>query len=155
MIEMTIRTTVEINATATEAWALFGEGFGTWADWAPGIDKSTLQGPLAKGVLRINETPSLGTVTQELVHFEPAERSLSYEVRAGLPPFLDGMRNDWLIEPLGGGRSRLNGVALFQVKDAAAPKKPQLEVKMAQVLESFAANVRDTLEGRSAGSKAS
>lgn len=148
MIEMTIRTSVDIAATADATWRLFGEGFGEWATWAPGIDKSTLQGPLAQGVLRVNETPSLGTVTQELVRYEPKARALAYQVREGLPPFLDAMRNDWTIEPLEGSRCRLRGVAVFGLKDAMAPKKPQIEMKMTQVLDGFAAAVRDTAQAR-------
>lgn len=148
MIELTIRTAVDINATSDAAWKLLGEGFGEWDRWSPGIDKSTLQGPLALGVRRVNETPSLGTVTQALVRFDREKKALAYAVEAGLPPFLEAMRNDWQIDALEGERCRLRGVAVFGLPDAMAPKKAGVEMKMAQVLEMFCATVRDTLQSR-------
>ena len=146
MEEFTIKTTVEIAAEPAAAWKVFGEAFGDWASWAPGIEESTLQGPLAQGVVRVNKTPSLGTVSQELVRFEPEARALAYEMRDGLPPFLEQLRNDWTIEAVGSERSRLSGVAHFKLKDAAAPKRDAIEQQMTQVLEGFAAAFRSTLE---------
>lgn len=150
MTTMTIRTTVDINASAAEAWKLFGEGFGDWAAWAPGIDSSTLKGALAQGVVRVNETPSLGTVEQELVVFDRDGKALSYEMISGLPPMFSRLRNDWSIAELGPGRCRLEGDALFEIREQAAAMKPQLEGKMGMVLEVFAQSVRSQLEGASA-----
>ncbi len=147
MTTMTIKTTVDIAASAEDAWTLFGEGFGDWADWAPGIETSTLEGPLQQGVIRVNQTPSLGTVQQELVRFDRADRALAYEMRSGLPPMFSGLRNDWVIEDLGDGRCRLDGDAVFEIREQAAAMKPQLEGKMGMVLEVFAQSVRDRLEG--------
>ena len=145
MQELTIRTTVDVHATASEAWSLLGEGFGDWANWAPGIEQSTLQGPLQAGVLRVNKAPSLGTVTQELVVYEPAKRELAYEMREGLPPFLEKLRNDWVVEEVE-GKARLRGVAVFGLRDAAAPKRPEIEAKMSAVLDGFAAAFKTALE---------
>jgi len=147
MTDLTIHTTIDIHASAAAAWRLFGEGFGDWAAWAPGIDKSTLEGPLAQGVFRTNEAPSLGTVRQELVRYEPAARALAYEMREGLPPFLTGLRNDWVIEELADGRSRLTGEALFRLTEQAAPMAPKLEAQMGGVLQGFAAAFRAAMEG--------
>ena len=147
MIELTITTTTDINASAADAWKVFGEGFGNWADWAPGIEESELQGPLAQGAIRVNKAPSLGTVTQELVRFDADERALAYEMREGLPPFLEQLRNDWVIEDLEDGRSRLKGTALFGLRDAAAEKKGGIEKQMSQVLDGFAAAFQAHLQG--------
>ena len=146
MIELTIRTTVDIAAPASDAWTVFGEGFGDWDSWSPGIDESTLQGPLAQGVIRVNKAPSLGTVKQELVRFDRDSKSLAYEMIEGLPPFLERLRNDWTIEEVEGGRCRLEGVALFGLRDAAAPKKDAVEAQMTQVLEGFAAAFRNKIQ---------
>jgi len=150
MTEMNIRTSVEISAPASEVWRLFGEGFGGWADWAPGIDRSTLEGPLAQGVIRVNETPSLGTVRQELVRFDRGARALAYEMRSTLPPFFSRLRNDWVIEEVGPNSCRLDGEALFVLKDEAVPMRPRLEGKMGMVLEVFAQAVRARFEEASA-----
>ena len=146
MSDLTIRTTTTIAAPAAEAWRLFGDGFGSWDQWAPGIEKSTLEGPLAQGVMRTNVTPSLGTVSQELVRFEPESRALAYEMRSGLPPFLTGLRNDWVIEDDGEGGCRLSGEAVFEIREQAAPMKPKIEGQMRTVLEGFAAAFRTRAE---------
>jgi hypothetical protein len=147
MNEMKIHTTMDIAAPAAEAWRLLGEGFGDWADWSPGIDSSMLEGPLAEGVMRVNKTPSLGTVRQELVRFDREAHALAYEVRSGLPPFLVGLRNDWVIEAVGPDRCRLNGDAVFVLAEEAVPIRSKLEGKMGVVLQAFAMTVRETLEG--------
>lgn len=145
MSEFEINTTIDIDASASDAWAVFGEGFGSWADWAPGIDRSTLQGPLAQGVMRTNETPSLGTVQQELVRYEPAERALAYEMRT-LPPMFTTLRNDWVIAELGPGRCQLRGEARFVLASQAEPMRDKLEGKMGMTLEVFANAFRDRMQ---------
>lgn len=75
---LTIRSSVDIDPPAAEAWKLFGEGFGDWADWAPRIDSSALEGPLSEGVVRVNDTASLGTVRQELACFDRDGRTLAF-----------------------------------------------------------------------------
>jgi len=146
MSEMTITTIVEIDAPASQAWKLFGEGFGSWADWAPGIDKSTMSGPLAEGAVRVNETPSLGTVRQELVRFDRSGHALAYEMRDNLPPFFSRLRNDWTIQSLSGDRCRLEGEALFELRPHAVPMRDKLESKMGMTLEVFAMAFRDRLQ---------
>ena len=150
MSEMIIHTSIDLEAPAEEAWRLLGEGFGDWADWAPGIDRSTLEGPLAEGVMRVHEPPSLGTVRQELVRFDREGHALAYEMRAGLPPFFSRLRNDWVIEEVAPGRCRLDGQALFELKDDAVPMKPKLEGKMGMVLEVFAKAFQEKLESPAA-----
>jgi hypothetical protein len=146
MSDMTVRTSVDINAPAAKGWELFGEGFGDWADWAPGIDRSTLEGPLAQGVVRVNDTASLGTVRQELARFDRDGRALAYEMSENLPPFFVKMRNDWVIEELDSDRSRLTGVALFVLTDEAEPMRSKLEGKMGMALEVFANAFRQRME---------
>ncbi len=147
MSEIIIHTTIDIDAPAEAAWSVFGEGFGAWADWAPGIDRSSLEGPLAEGVLRTNETPSLGTVQQELVRFDPAKRALAYEMRPEtLPPLFTRLRNDWVIEGLGSERCRLRGEALFVLAESATPMRDKIEGKMGMTLEVFANAFRDAMQ---------
>ncbi len=149
MSEFTIHTTIDIDTSAAAAWAVFGEGFGDWADWSPGIDSSTLQGPLAQGVLRTNETPSLGTVEQELVVFDPKARALAYEMRT-LPPMFTTLRNDWVIEDAGANRCRLRGEARFVVAPQAEPMRDKLEGKMGMTLEVFAKAFAERMQGAGA-----
>ncbi len=150
MSEMTITTTVDIDAPAAQAWRLFGEGFADWADWAPGIDRSSLEGPLAHGVVRVNETASLGTVRQTLARFDREQRALAYEMHENLPSFFSRLRNDWVITELDGGRCRLEGEALFVLTDAADPMRDKLRGKMGVSLEVFANAFRDRLQNATA-----
>ncbi|MCO4747162.1 MAG: SRPBCC family protein [Proteobacteria bacterium] len=146
MSEMTITTAVDINSHATEAWDLFGEGFADWANWAPGIDASKLEGELAEGVVRVNETASLGTVRQTLARFNRESRALAYEMTSELPPLFSKLRNDWEIVDLGDGRCRLQGRALFQLTEQAEPMRDKLQGKMGMTLEVFANAFRDTVQ---------
>jgi len=145
MISLKIRTTVDIPTSAAAAWQVFGEEFATWDSWAPGIDTSTLEGPLAQGVVRENVTPSLGTVRQTLTKFDRDERALAYEMIEGLPPFLGELRNDWKLEAVTPELSRLSGEAIFGIRDAAAPKASMIEQKMTQTLNGFAAAFRSRM----------
>ncbi len=146
MSEIKIHTSMEIAAPAGAAWQVFGEGFGDWASWSSGIRSSQLEGPLSQGVTRTNETTGLGTVRQELVVFAPASRTLAYEIRDGLPPFLRRVRNDWVIEPIGDVGCRLSGDAVFELAPDAAPMAPQIEGKMSGSLRTFAEEFRAHIE---------
>jgi hypothetical protein len=150
MSDLIITTTVELDAAASDAWNVFGEGFGDWADWAPGIDSSTLEGPLEEGVVRVNETPTLGTVRQTLERFDRGAHALAYEMTGNLPPFFSRLRNDWTIEAIGEGRCRLSGTALFVLTEAAAPMRDKLEGKMGMTLQVFANAFRDRVQAAAA-----
>ena len=138
MSNLTIHTTVDIHTDADTAWQVFGTDFGSWADWAPGIDTSTMNGPVQQGAIRVNETPTLGTVEQRLSHFDPATRALTYEMHGRLPPVFTSVRNEWVIEPVDGTHCQLVGTAHFALTETAEPMKPQLEGKMGMALEVFA-----------------
>lgn len=138
MSRFTVRTERPLPTDAATAWEVFGEGFADWASWAPGIDRSTLEGPLSEGVIRVNETPSLGTVRQSLARFDRAARTLAYEMLPELPPPFVAIRNDWVIEEDGSGQSKLVGEATFEIADEAAPMQDKLAGKMGTTLEVFA-----------------
>lgn len=72
---MKIETTVEIDASASKAWEVFGEKFEDVSDWAESIVKSSLNGPLKQGAVRTCDIKSIGPiaagqVTEELTHFD-------------------------------------------------------------------------------------
>ncbi len=136
---MNIDITNGINTSATQAWQVFGQGFGEWADWADGIQASSLDGPLTQGVTRTNDTTSLGVVTQKLTQFDENRRSLTYVFTSGLPPFLTAIRNEWTIEDLGADRSQIVGHASFDLAWWALPLTPLLKLKMGGALRGFAA----------------
>lgn len=145
MTRFTIRTESALPTNAAAAWTVFGEGFGDWASWAPGIESSTLEGPLAQGVIRVNETPSLGTVRQTLAHYDPSARALAYTMLPELPPPFLAIRNDWTIEDAADGTSKLVGEATFTIRDEAAPMLEKIRGKMGMTLEVFAESLRARL----------
>ncbi|MFT5432985.1 MAG: hypothetical protein ACI9OJ_003690 [Myxococcota bacterium] len=148
MSDMIIHTNIDIDSTAAEAWSLFGEGFADWATWAPGIDHSALEGPLAQHVVRVNQTTTLGTVRQELVRFDRDERALAYEMTDNLPSFFTRVRNDWVIVPLAPNRCRLKGEAIFVLTDEAEPMRPKLQGKMGMAMEVFAKAFSEQLQSK-------
>jgi len=144
--DMTVHTSVELDTPATAAWAVFGEQFGEWAQWSDGIASSSLNGPLARGVMRTNDVPGFGVVTQELTRFDRGTRSLTYEMRSGMPAVLVAVGNAWTIEPLGADRCRLSGDASFGLAWWARPLKPLLRRKMTASLQSFADGFADRMK---------
>ena len=63
-------------STAAASWEVFGADFGGWAAWTTGVTKSDLNGPVAVGVKRTNET-SVGVLMQVLTRFDEETRSLT------------------------------------------------------------------------------
>ena len=77
---------------------------------------------------------SLSVVTQELTQFDRERRSLTYEMRSGMPPPIRGVRNTWTIESVDNERCKLIGVAEFQLAWWAVPLTPVLRKKMTGAL---------------------
>ncbi len=140
MSDFNVHTVVELDASASAAWHIFGEKFADWSQWADGITASSLDRPVAQGAMRTNETTSLGRVTQELTEFDPGARALTYEMREGMPGLFKGIANRWTIEPLGADRCRISGEATFGLAWWATPLKPLLRKKMTVALEGFASD---------------
>jgi hypothetical protein len=140
-----VDTDLELDAPAAQAWQVFGEGFGTWAEWSDGIMSSELDGPVGQGAQRTNHTKSLGVVQQELTEFDRASRALTYAFVSGMPAVLRGASNRWVIEEVGPDRSRLRGQATFQLAWWAVPLSPLLRRKMSGALVGFATEFAERL----------
>ena len=126
------------DLSAASAWQVFGEGFADWASWSDGITSSVLDRPVCQGAIRTNDTPILGVVTQELTEFDREGRSLTYEMRSGLPAPIKAVKNRWTIEPVGDDRCKLSGVAEFTLACWAVPLTPVLRKKMTGALKTQA-----------------
>ncbi len=142
---LNIDTTIDLEASASEAWKVFGEGFGTWDTWSDGIVSSSLNGPVAQGVTRTNDAKGFGMMSQELTEYDPDARALTYEIRTGMPAVIRTVRNAWTIEELGENRSRIVGRARFELTWWAIPLTPLLRKKMAGSLGTFAGELASHL----------
>lgn len=137
---ITIVTSTPLASTAAASWEVFGADFGGWAAWTTGVTKSDLNGPVAVGVKRTNET-SVGVLMQVLTRFDEETRSLTYEIRTGMPPPIAAASNSWSIEETGEGTSRLVGRAVFELKCWAIPLRAALRGKMSGSISTFVGEV--------------
>ena len=143
---MEVRTTLDIDGpAATTTWQVFGEDFGNVSEWSAGFVSSSLDGPVAQGAMRTVELkaggPVAGSITQEITEFDRASRTLTYEMRTGMPGFIHAVQNRWTIEELDAGHSRIGGRATFQFAWWTLPLRPLLRIKMSKTLTAFAAEL--------------
>ncbi|MBX2800856.1 MAG: SRPBCC family protein, partial [Myxococcales bacterium] len=72
---MEMRRTIEMEASADQAWQVLGERFGDIAQWSSTLATSSLQGTLGVGATRVCQGTGFGPfppgeVTEELVEFD-------------------------------------------------------------------------------------
>ncbi len=81
---MEMRVEIVIAAPAEDAWAVVGDHFGEIGQWASAITASAMDGRPAVGQVRACQVAGFGpiaagVITERLVSFDPAARSLFYE----------------------------------------------------------------------------
>lgn len=140
---MIVHVSADLDIPASTTWRLFGEEFGDVSKWSPGFSSSSLDGEVRQGAIRTVELKPggalSGVITQELTVFDRGSRSLTYEMRSGMPKLLRGVSNAWTIDELQGERSKLRGEATFDLAWWAWPLTPVLRKKMQASLDGFAA----------------
>ncbi len=127
---MQVTTTKEINAPASAVWDLMGEGFGDISEWLDAVTKSTINGPVETGAVRICELkPAPGapdTLHEKLTEFDPKTRRVAYDVVDGLPGFIRKVNASWVFEPAGGERTKVTNVLTMEVAWWMRPMLPML-----------------------------
>ena len=110
-----LSTHLSIDAPADQVWDLIGPGFARIGEWATSIQASTavptMPVPAAATTAGAVSAPVAGRacatgvrlvpqVTETLVAYDPASRTLCYEA-SGLPAFIVTARNTWSVSPTG------------------------------------------------------
>ena len=148
---MKITTTIEINGPASAAWDVLGERFADVSDWADSIVKSSIDGPLDRGVVRTCDIRAAGPVaagqiTEELTHFDRESQALTYDVRSGAPKVMKAIENAWEIESIDDSRCKATSRATFAMKWWALPLAPLMRIPLIRALRDFSEQLKRSVE---------
>jgi hypothetical protein len=111
--EVLVRVTkqVDIEASADRVWQVIGTQFYDVGAWTTSVPQSRQAPGNESRQCTVAGAPGVTHLTERLVGFDDATRSLRYEVDEGMPRFIALARNSWHIEPLGSARSRVTSTA--------------------------------------------
>lgn len=110
MTTVTRSSTTSIAASPESVWELLDTGFLDISAWAGGVRSSVANPATPTGLNgsahggRICDVEGVGETDERLVAFDADARTLTYSVRAaGLPFFVDHLRNTWRVRGDGNG----------------------------------------------------
>jgi len=113
---------ITIEASADAVWDVIGRHFDRIGEWATAIPasvalESSALAPTAPVAGRVCTTgvPFAGQVTETLVAYDDAARTLTYEA-TGLPRLVATARNTWTVTALSPGRCRVTIEARFETR---------------------------------------
>jgi hypothetical protein len=132
---MEMRAELMINAPAEDAWVVVGERFGDIGEWASAITESVMDGPPAVGQVRSCQIAGFGpikagVITERLIQFDPAARSLTYQAAGGMPWFIAGAVSHWSVAARPGGACTVRIHATLALRPAARPLSPVLRWRL-------------------------
>ncbi|MFC5382071.1 SRPBCC family protein [Aquipuribacter nitratireducens] len=124
---MRISTGIDIDAPVAAVWEVVGPQFGDVGRWARAVEASTPVGDIGEpGSGRRCEVaaPGFDALTEELITYDEAARSLSYRASAGMPRFVRSATNTWRVGPRPDGGSRFDMAADLELAGAARALSP-------------------------------
>jgi len=150
---MNIVNSIEINAPLRAAWQILGEEFGEVSDWPEPVVASSLDGPLDQGVTRICNIKATGPfpagkITETLSEFNREEKTLTYVVASGRPPFLEHLQNRWVLEARGDAASVAKSTISYRVKWWAVPFAPLVAVMLKRATKPIFTQFQDAVQLR-------
>jgi hypothetical protein len=115
--------TILVQAPAEAVWQVVAGGFDRIGEWATAIPASTAcpvvesvtDAPVPGRVCRTG-VALVPEVTETIVAFDDAGRTLIYEASAGMPSFVTPARNRWQVSTEGEQRSRVTFAAELRVR---------------------------------------
>ncbi|HWH93456.1 MAG TPA: SRPBCC family protein [Baekduia sp.] len=125
---LVVPATVQLHATPAQVWeALSSDAM--WS-WAPIIDQVTwiTPRPHAAGAIRRLRLLKLDTIEEEFYRWDEGRRA-TFRVVAQSRQMLEGLAEDFLLEPLDGGAgTRLTWTMAIALRGVPAPPKALLPV---------------------------
>jgi hypothetical protein len=115
--------TILVQAPAEAVWQAVAAGFDRVGEWATAIPASTacpvpgsVTGAPVPGRVCRTGMALVPEVTETIVAFDEAGRTLTYEATAGIPSFVTLARNRWQVTAVGEQRSRVTFAAELRVR---------------------------------------
>lgn len=106
---MVLHKEIMVNTGIARAWQILGVEFADASRWASAVYHSEGKGIGLNGSScseRGCET-SMGRLKEKLLQFEPASKSLTYQIETGLPGFVKFASNTWQLIPETEQKTRL------------------------------------------------
>jgi hypothetical protein len=113
-----VPATVELDAPPQRVWDALGSGE-MWS-WAPIIDRLQWLPPLNGTPVRRLRLFGLATIEEEFYRWEEPRRA-TFRVRESTRPLLRGLAEDFVLEELPGGRTRLTWTMALAPKGSVPP----------------------------------
>jgi polyketide cyclase/dehydrase/lipid transport protein len=123
---LVVPASVELDAAPARVWEALGSDE-MWS-WAPIIDQLVwiTPRPQAVGAIRRLRLLKLNTIEEEFYRWDD-ERRATFRVTRQSRPLLDGLAEDFLLDPLdGGARTRLTWTMAIALRGIPAPPKALL-----------------------------
>jgi hypothetical protein len=123
---LVVPAAVELDATPARVWAALGSDE-MWS-WAPIIDQLAwiTPRPHAAGAVRRLRLLKVNTIEEEFYRWDD-ERRATFRVTRQSRRLLDGLAEDFLLDPLdGGARTRLTWTMAIALRGVPAPPKALL-----------------------------
>lgn len=148
---MKLYCTVTVEAPASTAWKVLGEGFGHISEWASLINASSLDRELGVGAVRTCQIARFGpvpagTIEERLIDFHPAGLSFGYEALSGMPRFVGRAVNRWSVTPLGANRCMITSKAILELQGPMRLMGPALKRGMLHNAAQVLAELKHRLE---------
>ena len=146
---MRITTSIDIDAPVAAVWGVVGPRFGDVGTWARAVKTSTAVGvPGEPGSGRSCQVAVAGfdALTEELLRYDDATRTLTYRATAGMPGFVRSATSTWRVDSRPGGRSRFTMSADLVLSGWARPLTPAFALYLWGVGLSTARDLRTYAE---------
>jgi hypothetical protein len=146
-----LRTEVELEVAANQAWSVLGEEFGSIGDWASGLRSSSLDRDVEVGALRTCELRAFGPfpsgqIIEELLEFDRDAMNFAYAPTSGMPPMFESATNRWSVESLGAQRCRVRSHASIDLQWWALPLAKFFGRGIRSEIDAFAEEMRHRIE---------
>jgi hypothetical protein len=148
---MRIRKSIDVNASATDAWTLLADGFGDIGAWTTALDGSYLVGDRVEiGAERHCEVSGPisgdGLTLERVTAFDPDTMTYTYEAVRGLPGFIRSARNTLSVSPLAGGRCSIQADGHIAMRWWLVPLSPVAALALGSAYRKFFVDLRYRLE---------
>jgi carbon monoxide dehydrogenase subunit G len=147
-INMQYQMKIEINAPASEAWNVLGEGFASISEWDSGLKASSLTCGLMAGGIRTCESSKgfgpfkPGVVKERILSFDPESMTFEYQGVSGLPGFIHKASNRWSIHKLDTQNCMVQFDATIEFRGIMKLFQPFMKLMMKSDIDRFIEELR-------------
>lgn len=149
---MQYKMEITINAPASQAWDVLGEGFATISEWDSGLKTSSLVGGLKAGGIRTCESNKNfgpfkpGVVQERILSFNPDAMTFEYQGISGLPGFISNASNRWSIHDIDRQNCIVQFEAIIEFHGIMKIFAPLMKLLMKNDINRFVAELKYRIE---------